>query len=243
MRKIWTKEENELFVKIYADASLKTMMNHFPGRTQTAIYSHARSLCIGKSEAYMKSPESGRISKANDIGFNTRFQEGMGGWNKGMKQADYMKPEQIEKTKATRFKKGQDPHNTNEIGSVRVSKDGYMEIKVRHLKNGEANNKNYELLHRFLYRNHHGTIPKGCNVYFVDGNKRNFEIDNLGLITKGENLIRNALSDVGIVKRFLGVREPELIGKIMAEMPEIIELKRKSLLVCTKLNKKKKEVA
>ncbi len=39
------------------------------------------------------------------------FQKGHTPMNKGLKQSEYMTPGAIERTKATRFKKGNVPHN------------------------------------------------------------------------------------------------------------------------------------
>ena len=42
-----------------------------------------------------------------------------------------------------------------------------------------------------MYEKEHGSIPKGCNIVFADGNKQNLELDNLVLVTKAELLIMN----------------------------------------------------
>jgi hypothetical protein len=47
------------------------------------------------------------------------------------------------------------------------------------------------------------------------------------------------MCDTSIVKRFLGVKDPELVEKVKKSMPEVIELKRTQL----KLNKKIKDDA
>lgn len=183
----------------------------------------------------MKSPLSGRISKENDIGIKTRYSKNCPGWNKGKKQSEYMSPENIEKTKAGRFKKGQDPHNTVAIGHERLSRDGYLEVKVRHVK-GTGKNENFEAKHRLVYIENFGPIPDNMNVEFLDGDKLNIEPENLVLRSKKENLLNNSMCDKSIVKRFLGIKEPEDVEIIINEMPKLIELKRK-LLIANKKNK------
>ena len=42
-----------------------------------------------------------------------------------------MTPEAIERTKATRFKKGDKPGNHRKVGSERITVDGYIEIKTK----------------------------------------------------------------------------------------------------------------
>lgn len=120
-------------------------------------------------------------------GLTGRFKKGHVTHNKGKKQTEYMSKEAIEKTKATRFKKGNIPQNHRDIGEERISKDGYIYIKVR----DGCLNGNWELKHRYIYKQHYGEIPNGYNVMFADKNKRNFDIDNLILVSKSEDLIMN----------------------------------------------------
>ena len=107
--------------------------------------------------------------------------------NKGKSWDEYMSKEAQEKSRRTTFKKGNIPPNHREIGEERISKDGYIEIK---LKDG-CLNKNWQLKHRYIYEQHYGSIPKGHKVIFLDGNKNNFNIDNLKLISDAEELIMN----------------------------------------------------
>ena len=120
-------------------------------------------------------------------GLTGRFEKGHVTHNKGKKQTEYMSKEAIGKTKATRFKKGNIPQNHRDIGEERISKDGYIYIKVR----DGCLNDNWELKHRYIYKQHYGDIPNGYNVMFADKNKRNFDIDNLILVSKSEDLIMN----------------------------------------------------
>lgn len=107
--------------------------------------------------------------------------------NKGKSWDEYMSKEAQEKSRRTTFKKGNIPPNHREIGEERISKDGYIEIK---LKDG-CLNKNWQLKHRYIYEQHYGLIPKGHKIIFADGNKRNFDINNLILVSDNEELIMN----------------------------------------------------
>ncbi|KOY84265.1 hypothetical protein AD998_21925, partial [bacterium 336/3] len=91
----------------------------------------------------------------------TTFKKGNIPKNKGLKQVDYMTPEAIEKTKATRFKKGNEPHNTNYNGHERISKDGYVEVRITKGK--------YVLKHRLVWQQANGPIPKNHIIVFKDG--------------------------------------------------------------------------
>lgn len=87
----------------------------------------------------------------------------------------------------TSFKKGNIPYNHKEIGSERITKDGYIMIKVR----DGCLNKNWELKHRWLYEKKYGKIPEGYNLIFLDGNKQNLDLENLKLVSKSQDLIMN----------------------------------------------------
>ena len=120
-----------------------------------------------------------------------RFKKGNIPANKGKKGS--MNPEQYEKCKATMFKKGNIPPNRREIGSERIDKNGYVEIKIQ---DGKLN-KNWIKKHRYIYEQANGKIPKGHKVIFADGNNRNFEIKNLILVTNAEELIMNKRKLIG----------------------------------------------
>lgn len=96
--------------------------------------------------------------------------------NKGKK----MDPKVYEKVKRTMFKKGNIPHNHREVGSERISKDGYYEVKV-------AEPNKWELKQRFVYEEYYGvTLTNNDVIFFLDGNKQNVDINNLRKITRAE---------------------------------------------------------
>ena len=109
-----------------------------------------------------------------------RFEKGHIPNSKGQK----MSKEQYEKCKPTMFKKGHIPKNHREIGSERITKDGYIEIKIK-----EPNL--WVLKHRLIYEEHYGKIPAGYSVIFGDGDKLNCNIDNLILVSRSELLLMN----------------------------------------------------
>lgn len=105
--------------------------------------------------------------------------------NKGKKQVEYMSAEAIEKTKVTRFQKGQNPHNTKYDGHERIDKDGYVLIRVKVGK--------YVLKHRLLWEENYGKIPKKMAIVFKNGDKTDIRIENLECISLEENMRRNTL--------------------------------------------------
>lgn len=117
-------------------------------------------------------------------GLTGQFQKGNISHNKGKKQSEYMTKQAIERTKATRFKKGNRPSNYRPVGSERITKDGYIEVKV-------ADPNKWETKNKIVYKQHFGDIPKGYNVIYADGNKLNNDINNLILVSNSELLIAN----------------------------------------------------
>ena len=119
--------------------------------------------------------------KRNDItnGIDSKFKKGCVPHNKGKK----LPPEVYEKIKPTLFKKGHN-FNARPVGSERIDKDGYIMIKI------EQPNK-WRLKHLHLWEKYNGTAPKNHVVIFLDGDNRNFDINNLALITRAESLYLN----------------------------------------------------
>jgi hypothetical protein len=113
-------------------------------------------------------------------GLTGRFKKGNIPFNKG-KKGCYGKG-----CEKSWFKKGHTPINHKPVGSERIeSKDGYTLVKVK-----EPNK--WEPKQRVVYRKHHGEIQKGNKIVFLDGDRTNFNIDNLIAISGEELLIINS---------------------------------------------------
>lgn len=82
---------------------------------------------------------------------------------------------------------GRSPGNKKPIGSERYhNASGYVYIKI-------AEPAVWITKQAFMWQKYHGrNIPKGFLVIFLDNNKSNFDIDNLELITRGENSVLNS---------------------------------------------------
>jgi len=161
--------------------------------------------------------------------------------NKGLKQADYMSAEQIEKTKGTRFKKGDRPPNYNQVGDItkRIDSNGryYYHIKIKADK-GVHSVYNYMELHRFIWIRENGPIPKKGIIAFKNGNTMDCRPSNLELITMQENMERNSgqvhLLD-GYVASLMSRKDKNMKAELMKK-PDLIELKRQSILLNRKIN-------
>ena len=111
------------------------------------------------------------------------FKKGQKAWNEGLK--GFMG------ANATSFKKGRQPHNTRELWSERVSKDGYIEISVPERNPHTGFKTRFKPKHVWIWEQENGPKPKSTAIIFKDGDYRNFEIDNLILVTRSELLSLN----------------------------------------------------
>jgi len=146
------------------------------GRKLDSVYRKANALGLKKSEEYLKSEECGRLFKGHRRSVGTEFKKGLTPWNKGMKGLQVG-------GKQTQFKKGNLPHNHKPVGTEAVV-DGYIKVKI-----GEPNV--WEHKHRLVWEQHHGPIPEGGIVRFLDKNTMNCDIRNLVMIDRIEHALRN----------------------------------------------------
>jgi hypothetical protein len=82
------------------------------------------------------------------------------------------------------------------IGTIRSDAEGYLRIKVREGRKGEAygfgNTKIWPLLQRHVWEQHRGPIPDGHAVVFKDGDRANCDIGNLEVISRRDLMLRNS---------------------------------------------------
>lgn len=113
-----------------------------------------------------------------NTGRTGRFQKGQEPPNKGKKGVCAAGCEK------TWFKKGHIPANYRPVGSERVNKDGYIEVKV-------ADPNKWRLKHRVVWEAVNGKISKGYIIIFRDNDKTNTDINNLMLIKQGTHAVLN----------------------------------------------------
>jgi len=133
-------------------------------------------------------------------GLTGYFKPGQAPFNKGQKGV-FLGGEVAE---SCQFLKGHKAWNWVPIGSERVNADGYVDIKV---DDGKLQ-KNWKGKHILIWEDANGPVPPGHVIIFGDGNWRNFDIDNLILVSRKQlvrlnqcNLIQNDadLTKAGIV--------------------------------------------
>jgi hypothetical protein len=103
--------------------------------------------------------------------------------------------------------------NYRPVGSERME-NGYVVIKVSDRKN--RFHKNWRRKHDVIWEKAHGKIPRGHIVIFADGNKLNFALDNLILVSRGELAVMNRL---GLIT---ANRDLTLAGKAVADIKILI---------------------
>ena len=189
-RHIWSDEEKQYLAEIT------------PGRGYKEIQS-MMSCKFGFDYTHHQIKGAITRNKLN-TGRTGRFEKGRATWNKGTKG--------LTKANVTSFKKGQKPHNYKPLGSERITKDGYCEIKV------SDTGRRWKSKHLVVYEKHHGKVPRGSVVIFLDGDKRNFDIDNLHLVTRNQLAMLNKNSliqkDAELTKTAINV--VDLMKKISA---------------------------
>lgn len=109
-------------------------------------------------------------------GLDRRFKKGDIPFNKGKKG--------IRVSPGTEFKKGHIPKNYLPVGSERITKDGYLEVKIK-------KPNVWKLKHRIVWEKENGPVPKGFVVIFSDQDKTNISIDNLLVVSRRELAVMN----------------------------------------------------
>lgn len=147
-------------------------------RKELAIHMNARfglSLSVNQLVAYAKNHgmRSGRSGQ---------FKKGEKPHNAGTK--GLMKPN------SGSFKPGNRPHTWRPVGSERFTDEGYRQRKVADSGYTPAD---WVEVHRLVWEEHHGPIPDGHVVTFLDGDRLNCDITNLELVSRADHAARSKL--------------------------------------------------
>jgi len=112
-----------------------------------------------------------------------RFEKGLAPWNTGKK--GYMG------ANTGSFKKGNMPQTKVRLWTERINRDGYVEISIPERNPWTGAPTRFKHKHLWLWEVENGPLPKGHAVIFRDGNNRNFDSDNLMLVSRAELLLLN----------------------------------------------------
>jgi hypothetical protein len=178
----FTEEHLEIITNLYADTPNKVIATMMP-HSFSSISKKANQMGLKKTKEHIiKNCRAIAIAqwkelKENSLELNSNFKKGHVPWCKGQK----LSSEHIAKLTGV-FKKGQQPHNTLPIGSIR-NINNYNEIKY-------ANHK-WMALARYNWEQVHGPVPKDMCVFKLDQNKYNDDISNLCLVSRKDLAMLN----------------------------------------------------
>lgn len=122
-------------------------------------------------------------------GLTGRFEKGRISPNKGLKQEEFLSKDGIERSKKTRFKKGQRPTNYKKVGSRYLDKStGFIYQKIQ---DHGTHPEKWKQVQRLIWEEHHGPIPEDHMIIFLNGDRGDLRIENLSLVTRGEHAVMN----------------------------------------------------
>jgi len=183
----WSKKEVEIIKNLYPDTPNDEILKQLDNKSREQLYKKASNLGVNKTDEFMLAQNKKLAENLQESGKSYRFEKGHVPASKGKKQEEFMSPEAIERTKATRFKKGRKPHNTKWDGAVTIREDsnGHNYMWIRHGEN------DWEMYNRHVYRKKIGPIPDGHIVVFKNGDTLDPRPENLEAITRQEHRDRN----------------------------------------------------
>lgn len=193
----WTPAIDRRLRRLYATMSAQECAEAL-GVSVGAIHNRVHLLGLSKSPEWIaertrRQWANGRLEGAR----RTQFRKGQIPVNKGRPQAEWMPEESRRRCAATQFKAGRPPHecrNYRPIGSLRLSKEGYLERKVTDDHPVPA--RRWVGVHRLVWEQAHGPVPRGHAVVFKPGRRTTVEseitLDRLECITRAELMRRNS---------------------------------------------------
>ncbi|TXD58842.1 HNH endonuclease [Ralstonia sp. TCR112] len=185
-RRLWSPAEVELLRRNYADSRTDDLARVLD-RPSYSVSNKAYALGLHKSAAFLESKDSGRLDGSRDNGM--RFAKGLTPWNKGTTGVVGVQ----EGCRATQFKKGQSPHNTQPIGSFRLNKEGHLQQKISNASG--SNSMRWRTVAELVWCAANGPLPPKHMVVFRPGlfsNKlEEITLGRIECISMAENARRN----------------------------------------------------
>jgi hypothetical protein len=214
----WTPALDAKLRSLYADNPTEVVAEMIGART-SQVYSRASHLGIKKSDTFLSSVKSGRIArgKQHPNMTATHFKAGSKPWKKG---TNYVAGGRSAETRFKKGRKAEESFNYVPIGTVRLSKDGYLERKMTD-DPALVPARRWTFVHRLVWEAAHGPIPPGHMVVFRPGQKTHLEelltADRLECISRAENARRNSIwrSDPEVAKLY------QLKGQITRQVNRI----------------------
>lgn len=167
----------------------------------TILGSHKRDesgrLLNKDGSLYKLTPNRGQFKKGRRNSPDTEFKNGDIPHNKGKRVRDYVPEHSIEKMLRTTFKKGNMPHSAKPLGTIsrseRRRKNGTIEIYYSINIDWLGNRKAHNSYKWYLWeKEHQQDRPGGMVLAVKNGDPDDIRLENLELISRGENLKRNS---------------------------------------------------
>ena len=189
----WTPERDEQLRSLYPHNTAEVVAE-IMGARPSQIYSRASTIGLTKSAEFFASTNSGRMQrgKQHPAIVATQFQPGLTPWNKGTHYTAGGRSAE------TRFKKGDmsgaAQHNYVPIGTLRLSKDGYLERKMTD-NPALVPARRWTGVHRLVWEASRGPIPAGHVICFRAGQFTNalelLTADRLECVSRADLARRN----------------------------------------------------
>ena len=182
----WTETETEELKARYPHEPTKVLAEYF-GRKVFDVYAKANKLRLKKTAQHL-AVHGARFDGTQ--GQAHRFSSTQVPWNKGMKYQPGGRATEHQ------FKPGNQPHTTVPVGTLRKTTDGYWKRKVLDDAPAGMARKNWVFLHVELWEQHHGPVPRGHAVVFINGNRDDLRIENLDCLPRRELMRRNSVHNL-----------------------------------------------
>ncbi len=190
-RKLWTAVEIAVLTELYPYTRAQDIAERI-GRTTQQVLTKAWHLGLKKSREAIARMACQAMANPDHPGRRTQFQKGDDPWNKGTHYRAGGRSAETQFKAGTR--QGRASILWMPIGSERVRSDGYLERK---LTDTGVTRRDFVCIHHIVWREAGREIPPGHALIFKDGNKRNFALDNLELISRANLMRRNSVHNYG----------------------------------------------
>ena len=186
----WTPEKKAIVIARYPHEKTAKIAADI-GMTEQQVFAFAKrpEINLNKTPEYLASADACRLRREDSPGIAYRFPKGHVPANKGLRRPGYSAGRMTE----TQFKKGQKPHTWRPVGTERLSKEGYLQIK---LTDTGITRHDYVTIHLLVWELHRGSIPPKHHIAFKDGDKTHITIDNLECVSFAEMMRRNTIHNL-----------------------------------------------
>lgn len=162
----------------YTDEEREFLRGFIPGHSEREIIAAFAERFGRTLETYQVGNLKCKLGvKSGTVG--GRFEQGHVPATKGRPWSEWMSAEGAEHSRATQFKPGNLPHNTRPLLDERIGKDGYVEVHVGLHRMSRANDQWVSKAQLVWEQANGREWPEGCRSMFADGDRRNFDPQNI----------------------------------------------------------------